>query len=78
MMRESKRFEGITNWRFHCNDEAEDPLRRGQKRNRSKAMDRMLVVAFDTEPKAYEGKKALQQSESEGTIVVYSDAVGLD
>jgi uncharacterized membrane protein len=42
---------------------------------RSKAMDRMLVVVFDTEPKAYEGKKALHQLESEGSIVVYAYAV---
>ncbi len=38
-------------------------------------MDRMLVVVFDSEPKASEGKKALQQLENEGSIVVYSDAV---
>jgi uncharacterized membrane protein len=42
---------------------------------RSKAMDRMLVVVFDTEPKAYEGKKALNQLENEGSIVVYAYAV---
>ena len=38
-------------------------------------MDRMLVVVFDTEPKAYEGKKALNQLEGEGSIVVYAYAV---
>jgi len=38
-------------------------------------MDRMLVVVFDTEPKAYEGKKALSQLEGEGSIVVYAYAV---
>ena len=38
-------------------------------------MDRMLVVIFDTEPKAYEGKKALNQLEAEGSIVVYAYAV---
>jgi len=38
-------------------------------------MDRMLVVVFDTEPKAYEGKKALNQLEDEGSIVVYAYAV---
>ena len=38
-------------------------------------MDRMLVVVFDTEPKAYEGKKALMQLEGEGSIVVYAYAV---
>ena len=38
-------------------------------------MDRMLVVVFDSEPKASEGKKALQELESLGSIVIYSDAV---
>jgi uncharacterized membrane protein len=35
----------------------------------------MLVVVFDTEPKAYEGKKALNQLDDEGSIVVYAYAV---
>ncbi len=38
-------------------------------------MDRMLVVVFDTEPKAYEGKNALYQLDDEGSISVYADAV---
>jgi len=38
-------------------------------------MDRMVVAIFDTEAKAYEGKKALHQLESEGSIVVYAYAV---
>ncbi len=38
-------------------------------------MDRMLVVVFDNETKAYEGKKALMQLDSEGSISVYADAV---
>ncbi len=38
-------------------------------------MDRMLVVVFDTENKAYEGWKTLHQLESEGSIVVYAYAV---
>ncbi|HKM82780.1 MAG TPA: DUF1269 domain-containing protein [Candidatus Acidoferrum sp.] len=38
-------------------------------------MDRMLVVVFDTEAKAYEGEKALVQLENEGSIVVYAHAV---
>jgi len=38
-------------------------------------MDRMLVVVFDTEPKAYEGKKTLLLLENEGSIVVYGYAV---
>ncbi len=38
-------------------------------------MDRMLVVVFDAENKAYEGKKALHQLENEGSIAVYAYAV---
>jgi uncharacterized membrane protein len=38
-------------------------------------MDRMLVVVFDNEVKAYEGKKALLQLDNEGTISVYAYAV---
>jgi Predicted membrane protein len=38
-------------------------------------MDRMLVVVFDNETKAYEGKKALQQLDAEGSIGVYGYAV---
>jgi len=38
-------------------------------------MDRMLVVVFDTEKKAYQGKKELLQLEDEGSIVVYAYAV---
>jgi uncharacterized membrane protein len=35
----------------------------------------MLVVVFDTESKAYEGKKALYQLDDEGSIALYADAV---
>ena len=38
-------------------------------------MDRMLVVVFDNESKAYEGKKALLQLDGEGSISVYGYAV---
>src|SRR5260370_40593950 len=38
-------------------------------------MDRMLVVVFDSERKAYEGKKALLQLDAEGSISVYGYAV---
>jgi len=38
-------------------------------------MDRMLVVVFDSESKAYEGQRALQQLDGEGSISVYADAV---
>jgi uncharacterized membrane protein len=38
-------------------------------------MDRMLVVVFDSESKAYEGKRALSQLDSDGSIGVYAYAV---
>jgi uncharacterized membrane protein len=38
-------------------------------------MDRMLVVVFNTETKAYEGKRTLLQLDSEGSIAVYAYAV---
>jgi uncharacterized membrane protein len=38
-------------------------------------MDRMLVVVFDNESKAYEGKKALLQLDGDGSIGVYGYAV---
>ena len=38
-------------------------------------MDRMLVIVFDTEDKAYAGRRALVQLDGEGSIAVYADAV---
>ena len=38
-------------------------------------MDRMLVVVFDNEVKAYEGNKALLQLDGEGSITVYGYAI---
>jgi uncharacterized membrane protein len=38
-------------------------------------MDRMLVVVFDSESKAYDGKSALQQLAKEGSIGLYAYAV---
>jgi uncharacterized membrane protein len=38
-------------------------------------MDRMLTIVFDNESKAYEGKKALLQLDSEGSIAVDAYAV---
>ena len=38
-------------------------------------MDRMLVVVFDSKDKAYEGKRALSQLDSDGSIGLYSYAV---
>jgi uncharacterized membrane protein len=38
-------------------------------------MDRLLVVVFDSESKAYNGKKALQRLDTEGDITIYTYAV---
>jgi uncharacterized membrane protein len=38
-------------------------------------MDRMLVVVFDNESKAYKGKEALQLLDREGSISLYAFAV---
>jgi uncharacterized membrane protein len=67
------RFEGLTNWRLHCIQEVVGS--KGQIERSLEIMDRMLVVVFDTEPKAYEGKKTLLQLDSEGSIAVYAYAV---
>jgi uncharacterized membrane protein len=40
-----------------------------------KNMDRMLVVVFDNDTNAYEGKRALLQLDTEGSISVYGYAV---
>jgi len=38
-------------------------------------MERMLVVVFDNEKKAYAGQSALQQLQAEGHVTIYGDAV---
>lgn len=38
-------------------------------------MERMLVVVFDNESKAYEGSRALNQLDSEGNITIHAEAV---
>ncbi len=38
-------------------------------------MERMLVVVFDNEGKAYEGRSTLRRLAAEGSIAVYADAV---
>jgi DNA-binding NtrC family response regulator/uncharacterized membrane protein len=74
--REPQPFEGHTNWRSHCTNEVEEGLGREDRPEGSKAMrDRMLVVVFDTETKANEGKEALHQLENEGSIALYAYAV---
>lgn len=40
-------------------------------------MDRMVVVVFENETKAYQGKSTLQQLEYEGNITLYASAVVL-
>lgn len=38
-------------------------------------MERMLVVVFDNEKKAYEGKSVLHQVERDGDVAIYGEAV---
>lgn len=38
-------------------------------------MERMLVVVFDNESKAYEGARALKQLDAEGSISIHAEAV---
>ena len=38
-------------------------------------MERMLVVVYDSETKAYEGKTALRQLQPEGSLTIYQEAV---
>jgi uncharacterized membrane protein len=45
------------------------------KAKRSKAMDRLLVVAFDAESKAYEAKKVLHELDREDVITIFDQAV---
>ena len=40
-------------------------------------MERMLVVVFDNEKKAYQGQSELKQLEAEGSITIYAGAVVL-
>jgi uncharacterized membrane protein len=46
-----------------------------EMQRRETIMDRMLVVVFDTESKAYEGKRMLLLLENEGDIVIYTYTV---
>src|SRR5512141_3211823 len=38
-------------------------------------MDKIVVVVFDSESKAYEGSQALQELQNEGSINLYAKAV---
>ncbi|HMD98612.1 MAG TPA: DUF1269 domain-containing protein [Terriglobia bacterium] len=38
-------------------------------------MEKMLVVVFDDEKKAYEGSRALQQLDAEGSITIHAESV---
>ena len=44
-------------------------------KKRSNKMDKMLVIVFDNESKAYEASKALQELQNEGSINLYAKAV---
>jgi uncharacterized membrane protein len=44
-------------------------------RREKNRMDRMLVVIFENEKTAYEGSRALQQLDDDGSIAVYAGAV---
>jgi uncharacterized membrane protein len=46
-----------------------------KKKKRRYKMDKMLVVVFDSEIKAYEGSRALQELQNEGNLNLYSRAV---
>ncbi len=48
---------------------------RDSKLERKIKMDKMIVVVFDSEVKAYEGAKALQELQHEGSIDLYAKAV---
>ncbi len=54
---------------------AEPPVDDGRRKRKGLIMERMLVVVFDNETKAYEGKSALRQLEQEGSITIFGDAV---
>ena len=38
-------------------------------------MEKMMVVIFDSEPKAYEGSRALAQLDAEGSIAIHAESV---
>jgi uncharacterized membrane protein len=38
-------------------------------------MEKMLVVVFDNESKAYQGSRALAQLDSEGSIAIHAESV---
>ena len=38
-------------------------------------MEKMIVVVFDSEPKAYEGSRALAQLDDEGSIAIHAESV---
>jgi len=47
----------------------------GFNSKRRNMMDKMIVVVFDSELKAYEGSKALQELQDDGSISLYAKAV---
>jgi uncharacterized membrane protein len=47
----------------------------GERKEKEKSMDTMLVVVFDEESKAFDAKKALGELEEEDMIAIYAQAV---
>jgi len=72
VMHEPERFEELTNG---ARIAFKGLSKKDQTKRSGNIMDRMLVVVFDNETKAYEGKKALTQLDAEGSISVYAYAV---
>lgn len=50
-------------------------LGKGSELSRRITMDKMIVVIFDSELKAYDGSRALQELQNEGSINLYAKAV---
>jgi uncharacterized membrane protein len=55
--------------------QAVDIALRGFTTRREKDMDKLVVVVFDDEKRAYEGSTALRALHDEGSITLYADAV---
>lgn len=73
MVRDPERSEELSNGAylaFRKRSGREHQIKGGET-----VMNRMLVVVFDSEDKAYEGKNALLQLDDEGIISVYAHAM---
>src|SRR5260370_30774526 len=61
---------------YPTDNSPDPPLRLKPNEKEETIMDRMLVVVFDNESKAYEGSRSLQQLYEHGSIAVYAARVG--